>query len=192
MTRSDTPNAPAIRFKAKLRRPVTSRGKATRAFVVLPRTASEKLPRRGRTTVAGRIGPHDFQATLEPDGHLSHWFSVDDAMLAGAKASIGDTVTIAIHPVVPEPEPVVPPDLRKALAASPAARATWDATTTIARVDWIHWITTAKQATTRTLRIGKACDMLAGGKRRVCCFDPSGHYSKAFGAPAEADGNQAE
>jgi hypothetical protein len=29
--------------------------------------------------------------------------------------------------------------------------------------------------------------MLAGGKRRVCCFDRSGIYSKALGAPAEAE-----
>lgn len=187
MTRSETPGTPAIRFKAKLRRPAVTRGKARWAFVVLPRAASEKLPRRGRTTVAGRIGAHDFQATLEPDGKLSHWFKVDERMLADVDARIGDTVPLTIRPVIPEPEPGLPPDLRKALAASPAARATWDATTTIARVDWIHWITTAKQAATRALRIEKTCDMLAAGKRRVCCFDPSGHYSKAFGAPDEAD-----
>ncbi len=29
--------------------------------------------------------------------------------------------------------------------------------------------------------------MLASGKRRVCCFDPSGFYSKAFKAPQPAD-----
>lgn len=32
-------------------------------------------------------------------------------------------------------------------------------------------------------RINDACDMLASGKKRVCCFDPSGYYSKAFMAP---------
>lgn len=53
----------------------------------------------------------------------------------------------------------------------------------VARVDWIHWIVSAKQAQTRAKRISDACEMLASGERRVCCFDPSGFYSKAFGAP---------
>ncbi|HCL86844.1 MAG TPA: hypothetical protein DIC45_10195, partial [Comamonadaceae bacterium] len=80
-----------------------------------------------------------------------------------------------------------PPDLQQALAASPQARAVWDATTTLARVDWIHWIESAKQAATRRTRIENACDMLASGKKRVCCFDPSGFYSKSLCAPEAAD-----
>jgi hypothetical protein len=47
----------------------------------------------------------------------------------------------------------------------------------------VHWIESAKQAKTRAKRVEGACDMLAKGKRRVCCFDPSGYYSKAFAAP---------
>jgi uncharacterized protein YdeI (YjbR/CyaY-like superfamily) len=86
-----------------------------------------------------------------------------------------------------EPEPEIPSDLQEALAAAPEARAVWDDTTTIARLDWIHWITSAKQSKTRAKRISDACDMLASGKRRVCCFDPSGYYSKAFSAPKAAD-----
>jgi hypothetical protein len=31
--------------------------------------------------------------------------------------------------------------------------------------------------------MGDACDMLASGKKQVCCFDPSGYYSKVFRAP---------
>lgn len=30
------------------------------------------------------------------------------------------------------------------------------------------------------------CLMLSAGKKRVCCVDPSGFYSKAFAAPKEA------
>jgi len=56
----------------------------------------------------------------------------------------------------------------------------------VARVDWIHWVVTAKQAKTRAKRINDALDKLASGEKRVCCFDPSGFYSKALSAP-EAD-----
>jgi hypothetical protein len=182
MTKADTTS----RFKAKVLRPVTP-DDAAWAFVVLPRPASEKLPRRGRTTVDASINGHRFQATLEPDGQLSHWLKLDRRLLEIARAQVGDTVTLQVAPVKREPEPALPADLRKALDAIPVARAGWDATTTIARVDWIHWIVSAKQAKTRTQRVAAACDMLAAGKRRVCCFDPSGYYSKALAAPEAAE-----
>jgi uncharacterized protein YdeI (YjbR/CyaY-like superfamily) len=67
-------------------------------------------------------------------------------------------------------EPKVPADLRKALAAAPPAKAQWDDLTPIARRDFISWIDAAKQAETRKRRIERACDMLAAGKRRPCCF----------------------
>lgn len=175
------------KFKTKLRRPATLSGSDSPwAFIVLPKSESDKLPRRGRTTIEGTINGCFFQVTLEPDGQLSHWLRVGKELLETTGASIGDNVTLEIMPVENEPEPDIPPDFEKALAAVPEARAAWEDTTTIARLDWIHWITTAKQAKTRAQRIDKACDMLASGKRRVCCFDPSGYYSKALSAPPEA------
>lgn len=171
------------RFKTKLLRPSDSGKNAQWAFIVLPKSASEKLPRRGRTTIDGTINGHGFRATLEPDGQLSHWLLVSEQLLEAAGVKIGDAVTFEIMPVGQEPEPEIPSDLQGALTAAPEAKAVWDDTTTIARLDWIHWITSAKQAKTRAKRINDACDMLASGERRVCCFDPSGFYSKAFRAP---------
>jgi hypothetical protein len=183
MTKNDT----TALFKAKIRRPAMPGDESSWGFIILPKEASAKLPRRGRTTVAGTLNGHHFTATLEPDGQQSHWLRVNDELLKKAGVAIGDTVTLKISPVEQEPEPEIPPDLQEALSAAPTAKAVWENTTTIARVDWIHWITTAKQAATRAKRINNACDMLASGKKRVCCFDPSGYYSKAFGAPEEAD-----
>jgi len=62
----------------------------------------------------------------------------------------------------------------------------WSTITPVARRDWIHWITSAKQPETRVRRVANACSMLAGGKRRVCCFDRSGFYSKSMSAPKAA------
>jgi hypothetical protein len=180
-------NDTAAQFKAKIRRPTMPGDDPSWGFIILSKEASAKLPRRGRTTVEGTLNSHRFTATLEPDGQLSHWFRVNNELLENADVAIGDTVTLKISPVAQEPEPDVPPDLQQAVSASPAAQAAWEETPTIARVDWIHWATTAKQAATRAKRISNACDMLASGKKRVCCFDPSGYYSKAFGAPEEAD-----
>ena len=174
------------RFQAKLLRPVRPRD-ASWGFVVLPAEASAPLPRRGRTSVAGTLNGVAFSATLEPDGRLSHWLKVDQPLREAAGAAIGDMVALEIAPVAREPEPELPPDLSRALLGTADAQATWESTTVLARVDWIHWITSARQAATRAKRVADACDKLASGQRRVCCFDPSGYYSKALGAPEAAD-----
>jgi hypothetical protein len=173
-----------IRFEAKLFRPAESEKAGSWTFLTLPKNASAKLPSRGMTAVEGTINGFAFQATLEPDGQKSHWLKVDRKLTEAAGAEAGDVVTLEIAPAAEEPEPEVPPDLRKALAAAaPKARALWSDITPIARRDWIHWITSAKQPETRARRIKNACSMLAAGKRRVCCFDRSGFYSKSLRAP---------
>lgn len=173
-------------FKAKLQRPAKPGADASWTFLVLPKAVSDTLPRRGRTSVDGTLNGHPFQARLEPDGQLSHWLRVSQALREAAGAEVGDTVTVTLAPVEVEPEPELPGDLQNALAAAPSATEAWESTTTLARVDWIHWVESAKQAKTRARRVENACDMLASGKKRVCCFDSSGHYSKSLSAP-EAD-----
>lgn len=178
----------ASRCTARLVRPAQP-GKDRWTFVVLPKDVSDTLPRRGRTSVGGTMNGHPFQATLEPDGQLSHWLRVCPELQEAAGVKAGETVDLEIWPVE-EPEPSVSSDLDVALGAAPEARQVWDATTTIARLDWIHWIESAKQQKTRKKRIRDGCDMLASGKKRVCCFDQSGFYSKSLRAPEEdvADG----
>ena len=170
-------------FKARVLRPKDPGCDEAWAFVVLPREASAKLPRRGRVTVSVTMNGHRFEALLEPDGQKSHWLRIDERELESAEATIGQAAQFEMAALEHEPEPIVPGDLASALEAAPDSHATWDATTTIARVDWVHWVTSAKQAKTRARRIKDACEMLASGKKRVCCFDPSGFYSKAFCAP---------
>jgi len=124
-----------------------------------------------------------FVPRLEPDGQRSHWLRVNRKMREAAGADAGDVVTLEIAPSGEEPEPRVPTDLRKALAAAPKARALWSDITPIARRDWIHWIVSAKRPETRARRVDNACAMLAAGKRRVCCFDRSGSIVKASALP---------
>lgn len=181
-----TPIQP-IRFTATLRRPAQPKA-ATWTFLVLPKAVSATLPTRGMTTVEGTFAGQPFQATLEPDGDGSHWLKVEKALCTAAGVDAGDAVDLVIAPAKQEPEPVVPPDLRKALTATPEAKAVWSSLTPVARRDWVHWITSGKKAETRVKRIATACDMLASGKRRACCFDRSGMYSKGnMGAPVAAE-----
>ena len=182
-----TKTASTIRFKAKLLRSAEAVKGSSWSFLVLPGNASAKLPTRGQTTVEGTINGYPFRATLEPDGQQGHWLKVNKKVREAAGAEAGDVVSLEIMPVEKEPEPQVPADLRKALAAVPKARALWSDITPVARRDWIHWITSAKRPQTRARRVENACEMLAAGKRRVCCFDRSGFFSKSFCAPKAAD-----
>jgi hypothetical protein len=186
---SADPKAPSkIRFRATLLRPKSTAKPLSWTFLTLPKEASARLPSRGMTSVYGTFNGLAFQATLEPDGQGGHWLKVDRAMREQAGAEAGEVVTLEIVPMAKEPEPSVPADLQSALAAAPpAARTAWSDITPIARRDWIQWIVSAKQTETRSRRIRNACDMLAKGKRRPCCFDRSGMYDKSLRCPV-ADG----
>ena len=159
-----------IRFSARLFQPEANEKIGSGALLTLPRIASAKLPSRETTMVEGTINGFPFRAALEPNGKGSHWLRVNQAMHDAAGADAGDTVTVEITRVEEEPEVRVPMELRKALATAPRAQALWAEITPMARRDWILWISSARQSETRVRRIEKACDMLASGKRRVCCF----------------------
>lgn len=176
----------SIRFEAVLHRPAMPKNAAW-TFLVLPAEASAPLPTRGMVSVDGVFEGRPFKATLEPDGQGGHWLRVSRALREAAGARVGDAVAVEIAPALVEPEPRVPADLRRALTAAPAAKAQWSSLTAIARRDFIQWLDSAKKAETRARRIANACDMLAAGKRRICCFDRSGIYGKGMGAPTAAD-----
>lgn len=156
---------PEIRFNAKLS------NIGSRTILHLPKSASAKLPSRGMVMVEGTINGFRFQAALEPDGKRGHWFGVDKTMSETARAGAGDTVKLAIEPSSEWPEPKVPPDLKKALAADPKARALWTDITPMARWDWIRWVGSTNNPETRKHHVEVACSKLRAGERRPCCFN---------------------
>jgi hypothetical protein len=182
------PTLTKIRFSATLFRPVATAKAVAWTFLTLPKEASAKLPSRGMTSVEGTFNGYAFRATLEPDGQGGHWLKVDRKLREAVGAEPGGVVLLEIAPVAVEPEPRAPTDLRKALAAAhPKAQAVWSDITPVARRDWIQWIESAKREETRLKRIKSACDMLAKGKRRPCCFDRSGMYAKSLSCPVADD-----
>ena len=177
-----------IQFDARLLRPKESDGSDLWSFLKLPKSASAAMPSRGQVSIAGTLIGVAFQATLEPDGAGGHWLKVDEKLRKAAGAKVGDELTLEIAPMSEEPEPQVPADLKKALTAAPMkAREAWMDITPAARRDFIHWITSGKKAETRVKRIATACDMLAKGKRRPCCFDRTGMYGKSLSCPVADD-----
>jgi len=159
-----------ILFSAQLFQPEATEKIGSSFLLTLPKNASAKLPSRGTNVIEGTINGFPFRAALEPNSQGSHCLKVNQALLDAAGADAGETVTMEITRAGEEPEIRVPKDLHQALAAAPLALALWTEITPGARRDWILWLSSAKLLETRRHRIEKACDMLASGKRRVCCF----------------------
>src|SRR5437667_7709874 len=146
----DSATASKIRFSATLLRPKATAKANSWTFLTLPKEASAKLPSRSMTSVEGTLNGLAFQATLEPDGQGGHWLKVGRKMREEAGAEAGEVVTLEIAPVPEGPEPRVPADLRKALAAAPlGARKVGSDLTAIARREWVPLINSAKRSETR-------------------------------------------
>lgn len=153
----------AISFRAKLWAPMEGKGWS---FVTMPKSASEKLPARGRVAVEGTINGFEFRSSAFPDGDGSHNIQVNGAMRDGAKVSVGDTALFSILPSTDAVKVTVPADLSAALRKSAKAGALWDAITPKARAEWVTWIASAKKEETRNARTGKTIERLSKGEKR--------------------------
>lgn len=162
---SSTPSAlaPTIRSTLPWPKPI---GAADSVFVLpLPGDIAASLPNSISLSIEGILNSFPFRGIME-----THMLRLSKATHAAVGATTGHSINIELTRLGAEPEVRVPADLQKALAGDLAAQQTWASTTPVARRDWILWIATARQDQTRLIRIGKACSMLAAGKRRVCCF----------------------
>ncbi len=154
-----------IQFKTKLYQV------GTYTILRLPKEVSAQLPSRGQTMVYAIINDYPLKTPLEPDGQFSHWLQIDQNISRKAHISSGDTVNVNIQPIDEWVEPDIPADLRQALSAHPQADALWQQITPLSRWEWIRWIRSTANQTTRQKRIQVACSKLTAGKRRPCCWN---------------------
>lgn len=144
-----------------------------RSVVVrLPQDASELLPSRGQVAVRGTMNDHPFQAVLEPDGRRGHWMRVDRELQDAVGISQGDSARFAVEVAKTWPEPDVPQDLAKALAAAATKiQNVWEDITPMARWEWVRWVNATGNPATRQRRVEVSISKMDSGKRRPCCFD---------------------
>ncbi|HMR00762.1 MAG TPA: YdeI/OmpD-associated family protein [Candidatus Gracilibacteria bacterium] len=142
-------------------------------LMVLPKSASSKLPSRGLVLVQGTINGKEFKHPLEPDGKGSHWLQIDSKMLKTIGAKSGDTVELSIESSKEWEEPNIPKDIKDALEADKKGMELWLDCTTKAHWEWIRWIRSTKNPDTRKIRIEKTISKLKSGKRAPCCFNMS-------------------
>jgi hypothetical protein len=167
MTTRHTASPPVIRFKSRVVRQPRIGKSGSFMLIRVPDAPGKLLT--GMTNVEGTINGHPFRATLEPGASGGRAVPVNQAMLAGADAAVGDTVALAI--LGPEPKLAIPADLRAAFTASHAAKALWGDLTPLGQRDWVRWIESAKTPQTRARRVKRTTEQLAEGKRRPCCVN---------------------
>ncbi len=161
-------DGPTIRFDATLSTIDTA------TVLRLPANASKDLPSRGQVAVEGTINGIEFQTVLEPDGTSGHWMRIDGAQQREAGIGAGDVASFDIEVTKDWPEPSVPNDLAKALAAAPPQiRGLWHEITPMARWEWVRWVNATKNPGTRQRRVEVTISKMDSGKRRPCCFDLS-------------------
>ena len=64
----------------------------------------------------------------------------------------------------------IPQDVRKALSSDIKALRIWEDLTSLARNEWICWITLVKKVETREEHTQRMVKQLKQGKRRPCCW----------------------
>jgi hypothetical protein len=165
--RKDDGGPAVVRFKARLVRPRKDVKSGSGTLLDVPKAAGAKL--RGMTRVEGIINDHPFRAPLEPNASGGYSVRVNQAMLRGANADVGDTVQLAV--LGPEPEPTAPADLRTAFKAAHDAATLWKELTADLRRDWVRWIEATENPDTRARRVRRTIEQLSEGKRRPCCVN---------------------
>lgn len=88
------------------------------------------------------------------------------ALVAKAKALIDSGAKTPRPAKHPKPALETPADLEEALAANPAARATYDNFPPSSRRDYIEWLVEAKRPETRAKRLAQAVEWMSEGKKR--------------------------
>lgn len=68
-----------------------------------------------------------------------------------------------------------PDDLQDALNSDPALIARWDDLTSLARNEWICWMTSPKKQDTRDAHLARLKEDILAGKRRPCCWPGCPH-----------------
>ena len=154
-------------------------------FARVPCDLSNAHLRRGRIAARVTVGESSFVAQMEPDGKIGHWFVVPNNVKEKEGLATRQDALFTLDSLGEQPDPALPKGFKALLSKSPAAQATWNSASTLAKIDWVHWMDSAKQDVTKAERATKAIDMLEKGKKRVCCFDPSGFFSKGLSCPVE-------
>jgi hypothetical protein len=151
---------PKLRFNAK----IEGREAGVVAAITPPVDVPELFGARGRVPVRGTINGYPYRSSLSPCAGR-HMMPVNKLLLAGAGAEPGDMVDVVMERDEEERTVEAPPLLKKALAKSKTAQATWEKLSFTHKKEMALAIVGAKQEETRARRLEKIVEILKTGAK---------------------------
>jgi uncharacterized protein YdeI (YjbR/CyaY-like superfamily) len=120
---------------------------------------------RARVAVAGTINSYPFRSSIMPEGDGTHSMMVNKALKAGARASVGDLVTVVMDIDKAERKVVIPGEFKAALKKAPAAREFFEQLSYSRQKEYTDWIAGAKRPETRSARVKSSIERLIGNEK---------------------------
>ncbi len=132
----------------------------------VPFSVEKTFGSRGMVRVAGTINGLAYRSTISPRGGGTHVMLVNKAMQQAAGVAPGDAVRVVMDADNAPRVVTVPPELKAALAKTPAAQAAFDKYSYSHQEAYVEYVAEAKRPETRARRAAETVKMLAVGKRR--------------------------
>ncbi|MGI9114391.1 MAG: YdeI/OmpD-associated family protein [Chthoniobacterales bacterium] len=128
-------------------------------FIAMPFDAAKLWGTRGRIAVKGTINGFPYRTNIQPmEGR--HLLTFNKQLQAGAKAKVGDTISVVMERDLEERTVEVPRELAIAFRRNKRARTLWDKLAFTHRKEFAQWIGGGKQEETRKRRAAKALTMI--------------------------------
>ncbi len=145
-------------------RAVVQQGERGRVFIEIPFVPSEVWGKKARHHVRGTIASVAFSGSLGSRNGMT-FFPLAKELRSAASIAPGDSVDVVLESAEAQTAEL-PADLSSALARNKAALKHFEGLSTFYKNTWIKWIEGARRAETRTARLTKTIEMLAGGEKQ--------------------------
>jgi len=149
-------------FKAVLIRP---EGVGTWTYLNIPQEVTDAFGSKGQVKVKGTVNRCPFRSTALPHGDGTHYLVVGKDIRDQIHAIQGDTVSVTIELDLSSRQVELPKDVEGALYENPLAKEVFEQLALSHQKEYINWISSARQESTRKRRIAKTLEMLAQGKK---------------------------
>ncbi len=134
------------------------------AALSAPFDVAQTFGTRARVPVRGTVNGFPYRSSLMPmDG--CHRMVVNREIREGAGVKAGDTVTVVMERDDAPRTVTPPPQLKKELAKSKSAKATWEKLSFTHKKEMARSIVEVKQEETRARRLARVMDVLKNGNK---------------------------
>lgn len=133
------------------------------AYVIVPFDVEQAFGKK-RVKIKATIEGEPYRGSLVRMGTPHHMLLVLKEIREKIGKSFGDEVAIELEEDLNPRQVEIPPDLQQALQASPTEQALFNQLSYNHQREYVRWVTEAKCAETRQVRIQRTIELLKQGK----------------------------